>query len=147
MEGQEANWHHGSLSRDAAELLLEKKEVGTFLFRDSESRSGFSLSLRVHDKTKHYMVRKQPSGLYMLVGKQHEFETISELIEFFRSTPASTTDGVCLKFPCPRETTGRTYVSLADDDEVNYNALDEVKELAKRKVQQNMMRRLSTDSV
>jgi len=38
--------HFGSISRDTAESLLERRELGTYLFRESESRSGCSLSLR-----------------------------------------------------------------------------------------------------
>jgi len=39
-------WFHGRITRVLAEARLEEQDVGTFLFRESESRPGYSLSLR-----------------------------------------------------------------------------------------------------
>ena len=43
-------WFHGSITRHTAEARLSQYAVGTYLFRESETRPGFSLSLRVPDK-------------------------------------------------------------------------------------------------
>ena len=49
-------WFHGVISRREAERLLTTKPVGCFLVRVSESRFGYSLSFRVIDRCKHYII-------------------------------------------------------------------------------------------
>jgi hypothetical protein len=39
-------WYHGSIPRGIAEERLDKSAIGTFLVRESESRPGYSLSIK-----------------------------------------------------------------------------------------------------
>eukprot|EP00054_Salpingoeca_dolichothecata_P015750 m.91229 g.91229 ORF g.91229 m.91229 type:complete len:196 (+) comp21634_c1_seq2:41-628(+) len=96
-------WFHGSVPRGVAEKRLQNAAIGTFLFRESESRPGFSLSVKVPNKIKHFMVSKKQSGKIYLVGKPSEFDELEELVDFHRTTATSTSDGTCLLFPCPQE--------------------------------------------
>ena len=40
------SWFHGSIPRHICEEQLEQQEIGTFLVRESESRPGYSLSVK-----------------------------------------------------------------------------------------------------
>jgi len=93
-------WYHGTISRQASEDRLMACKSGAFLFRKSESRVGLSLSVRVDDKVKHYMVQQKPNGMYNVMGKDKEFESVHHLVKFYSSEPLSHTDGQLLKGPC-----------------------------------------------
>lgn len=130
-------WYHGSIPRNVAEELLESQPIGSFLFRESESRPGFSLSIKVADKVKHFMVTEKSPGKWALVGKQNEFSKVKELVEFHRTTPPSTTDGVCLVSACPKpggeNEDENPYVDLVDDG-VNHEVMLTVKKLSEAKL-------------
>eukprot|EP00047_Mylnosiga_fluctuans_P003937 m.231836 g.231836 ORF g.231836 m.231836 type:complete len:183 (-) comp12267_c0_seq1:807-1355(-) len=152
--GLQSQWFHGSLSRVEAEARLEGRPVGTFLFRDSESRKGYSLSVRAPDRIKHYIVNyNEKTNLYQLVGKPTEFENIPTLVEFYKSNPTSTTDGTCLMYACPNgqpapapEPTPSgipmgdddNYVALVEGAGANKKVMEEVRELAQRKREQRV---------
>ena len=78
-----------------AEGRLVNQPIGTFLFRESESRPGFSLSLRVQGKVKHFMVQQKSECVYALVGKPREFSSMQELVEFHGTTPTSSAVRAC----------------------------------------------------
>eukprot|EP00040_Diaphanoeca_grandis_P026919 m.151835 g.151835 ORF g.151835 m.151835 type:complete len:153 (+) comp30783_c2_seq1:2230-2688(+) len=118
-------WFHGSITRSLAEQRLADALKGTYLFRESETRPGFSLSLKVPEKVKHFMVAKKDSGLWYLVGKTQEFNSIDELIEWFskEENPTNSSDSTCLQYPCPtEEESPYTYILDAPVDNV---AMDE----------------------
>mmetsp|Transcript_19242 Transcript_19242/g.50010 ORF Transcript_19242/g.50010 Transcript_19242/m.50010 type:complete len:164 (-) Transcript_19242:414-905(-) len=116
-------WFHGSITRHTAEQRLSDCAVGTYLFRESETRPGFSLSLRVPDKVKHFMIsQKEDSGLWYLVGKKKEFKSMFDLIEFHGTTQTNQGDGTCLLYPCP-VTEENPYVEMSNSVEVDDEAL------------------------
>lgn len=130
---QEA-WFHGSITRVTAEERLDKSVIGTYLFREAESRPGLSLSVRVPDRIKHFMISQKDDGKWFLVGKPSEFDDMYKLIEFHGEHPTSSTDGTCLKYPCP------VNLVIDDDDEnpyvelesgpVNTDVLDQVRRMS-----------------
>lgn len=66
-------------------------------------RPGLSLAVRVPDRIKHFIILQNPETLrWQLVGKPTEFKDVYELVTYYGETPTSTTDGTCLKYPCPR---------------------------------------------
>lgn len=131
-------WFHGRITRYLAEARLESQPVGSFLFRDSETRDGYSLSMRVPDKIKHFMISEERPNVYKLVGKPSEFSTMNDLVEFYKTSPTSTTDGVCLLVPCPEQDAydddeqENPYVDLIEG-EVNTEAMEEVQKLSRKK--------------
>jgi len=98
-------WFHGSIPRSLAEQRLDDVSQGTYLFRESETRPGISLSLKVPGKVKHFLCDKKESGLWHVNGKQQEFTSLDELIEFFslEENPTNRKDKTCLLYPCPLE--------------------------------------------
>jgi len=130
------SWFHGSITRSLAEQRLMDALKGTFLFRESETRPGFSLSLKVPDKVKHFMITKKNSGWY-LVGKPQEFDTIDELIAWFsqEENPTNSSDNTSLKYPCPSEDEN-PYVVMVDtvlDADALTNAMRAEQSASKKK--------------
>ena len=54
--GKPHDWFHGVITRREAERLLTHKPIGCYMVRVSESRFGYSLSFRIMDRCKHYMI-------------------------------------------------------------------------------------------
>ena len=74
------------------------------------------------------------------MGKPTEFKDVFELVQYHGSTPTSTTDGTCLKYPCPVAGPGgaddddeNPYVDLVNDGKVNQEALDQARRMSKDK--------------
>jgi len=133
---QEA-WFHGSITRVTAEERLDKSVIGTYLFREAESRPGLSLSVRVPDRIKHFMISQKDDGKWFLVGKPSEFDDMYKLIEYHGEHPTSSTDGTCLKYPCPVNMIGAVddddenpYVELETGQQVNLEVLDQVRRMS-----------------
>lgn len=97
-------WFHGHLSgRDAEKQLLEKGKIGSFLVRESQTSPGdYVLTVRT-DVTKapvthvkiHYEKDKYD------VGGGEEFDSLTELVDYYKKNPMVDTTGtvVALKSP------------------------------------------------
>ena len=92
-------WFHGLISRKEAEELLAPRYIGCFLVRVSENRFGYTLSYRVSDRCRHYMVEQDTHGRYALVGVPKVCSSLNELIEWF-SRNRINDDGDMLREPC-----------------------------------------------
>ncbi|OAF67482.1 hypothetical protein A3Q56_04772 [Intoshia linei] len=74
------DWYHGSISRSAAEYLLNSGINGSFLIRESESMPGnWSISLRYEGKTFHYRVNKTKQMIY--ISKDLLFSSLPKLVK------------------------------------------------------------------
>ncbi|KAK2835565.1 hypothetical protein Q5P01_016049 [Channa striata] len=80
-------WFHGIISRKTAEELLLPKPPGYFLVRISESRIGYTLSYRVEDRCRHFMIEALEDGQYIIVGENRRHQCLQDLVEFHRRTP------------------------------------------------------------
>lgn len=67
-QGNFLPWFHGIISRKEAERLLAPRNIGCFLVRVSENRFGYTLSYRIIDRCRHYMIEQDTQGRYALVG-------------------------------------------------------------------------------
>lgn len=112
----EPAWYHGNIPRAAAEERLANQNRGTYLFRDSETRLGYALSVRITAKTKHFIVEADEKGTFRLMGKPGEFATVDGLIAHFASTPVSTSDQAYLLLPCPKRASVDTPSPGASED-------------------------------
>ncbi|KAF5891734.1 tyrosine-protein phosphatase non-receptor type 6-like, partial [Clarias magur] len=100
-------WYHGHLSGpDAEKLLRERGETGTFLVRESLSNPGnYVLSALTDEKNtkgkrvSHIKILYSNNGY--TVGGKEVFDTLSELVEFYRKTAIEEVTGtkVYLKQP------------------------------------------------
>ena len=95
------DWFHGKISRVVSEnKLLNCTTEGSFLFRESEnSPGGFSLSVRVHNRTgihiQHFKVLRDDSGKYFIWAVK--FNSLNELIEYHITRSVCRKDDIFLK--------------------------------------------------
>ncbi|XP_071954506.1 myosin-IIIb-like isoform X2 [Antedon mediterranea] len=88
-DGQFAPWFHGIITRRASEQLLENKTIGCFLIRVSESRFGYSMSIKTPSKIKHFMIDQLRNGKYVVVGELPVFKTLNEMVAYYQKNPVS----------------------------------------------------------
>nr|XP_020494584.1 hematopoietic SH2 domain-containing protein homolog isoform X1 [Labrus bergylta] len=80
-------WFHGIISRKTAEELLMSKPPGYFLIRVSESRIGYTLSLRAEDRCRHFMIDALEDGHYIIVGETRRHRCLQDMVDFHRRNP------------------------------------------------------------
>ena len=80
-------------------LLQRFNGVGSFLVRDSETQPGdFSLSIRDHERVRHYKIRKLETGQFFVTRKV-TFQTISDLVAYYKLQA----DGLCSHLAKPAQ--------------------------------------------
>ncbi|KAF6216477.1 hypothetical protein GE061_000819 [Apolygus lucorum] len=98
-----SSWYFGQMSRqDATDLLMEEKEGGVFLVRDSISIHGdYVLCVREDSKVSHYIINKiqQNEQIKYRIGDQM-FDDIPKLLAFYKLHYLDTTP---LIRPAPRK--------------------------------------------
>ncbi|XP_078010182.1 hematopoietic SH2 domain-containing protein isoform X3 [Phascolarctos cinereus] len=80
-------WYHGDISREAAESLLQKKPLGCFLVRVSQSHAGYTLSYRGRDRCRHFMIKLLADGYFAIPGEKGVHSTLVELVNFYQKIP------------------------------------------------------------
>ncbi|XP_069854595.1 hematopoietic SH2 domain-containing protein-like [Dipodomys merriami] len=79
-------WFHGTISREAAEKLLEPLPAGSFLIRVSHSHVGYTLSCRAPGCCRHFMVKMLDDG--RVSGPDGEAHaSLDALVTHHRRTP------------------------------------------------------------
>lgn len=104
-------WFHGSISGAEAEELVRNHGVdGSFLVRESQSNlGGYVLTIRTKDeisqadKVDHIMIRCHHNKYDIGGGK--EFDTLSDLLEYYKQHPMVETKGNVVNMKCPLNTT------------------------------------------
>ncbi|XKL67942.1 hypothetical protein PGB90_003433 [Kerria lacca] len=94
-------WFHGHLSgKEAEKLILEKGKNGSFLVRESQSKPGdYVLSVRTDDKVTHVMIRSKDNKYD--VGGGEKFDSLTDLIEYYRQNPMVETSGTVVNLKQP----------------------------------------------
>nr|CAB3264229.1 cytoplasmic protein NCK2 [Phallusia mammillata] len=83
------DWFFGKISRQEAERLLEgRAQTGEFLVRDSETATGFSISMKMPGRIRHFKVSALPNGEYGI--GQRKFESLEALIAHYKRAPIYT---------------------------------------------------------
>ncbi|XP_068958225.1 hematopoietic SH2 domain-containing protein [Petaurus breviceps papuanus] len=80
-------WYHGSISRQAAENLLQKKLLGCFLVRESLNHVGYTLSYRAQDCCRHFMITLLANGCLMIPGEERVHSTLVDLVNYHQENP------------------------------------------------------------
>ncbi|XP_071844777.1 myosin-IIIb-like isoform X2 [Apostichopus japonicus] len=83
------NWFHGIITRRQSEKLLADQNSGAFLVRVSESRFGYTVSLKADEKCKHFAVDQLRNKRYVVVGEERAFRNLMELVKHYRANPIS----------------------------------------------------------
>ena len=76
--------------------------IGGFLIRVSETRFGYSLSVRAAQRVKHFMIDQTPSSKYVVVGEPQVHKSLAKLVEYHKATPV-TSDGDLLTKSCGQQ--------------------------------------------
>ncbi|NXG38397.1 GRAP protein, partial [Dromaius novaehollandiae] len=90
-------WYAGRISRQLAEeLLLQRRHLGAFLIRESESAPGeFSISVNYGQHVQHFKVLRERNGKYFLW--EEKFNSLNELVDFYRTTTIAKKQQVFLR--------------------------------------------------
>lgn len=85
-------WFHGKISREDAESLLNPREDGLFLVRESTNFPGdYTLCVCYKSKVEHYRVIYKDNKL--TIDEEEYFENLSQLVEHYQNDA----DGLCTK--------------------------------------------------
>ncbi|CAH1407086.1 unnamed protein product [Nezara viridula] len=83
-------WFHGKISREAAETLLNPREDGLFLVRESTNFPGdYTLCVCFQGKVEHYRVKYKDNQL--TIDDEEFFQTLAQLVEHYEEDA----DGLC----------------------------------------------------
>ncbi|XP_026463781.1 tyrosine-protein kinase CSK-like [Ctenocephalides felis] len=83
-------WFHGKISRERAEQLLQPREDGLFLVRESTNFPGdYTLCVCFQNKVEHYRVKYHDNQL--TIDDEEFFETLAQLVEHYEQDA----DGLC----------------------------------------------------
>ncbi|XP_044741677.1 tyrosine-protein phosphatase corkscrew [Chrysoperla carnea] len=95
-------WFHGHLTgKEAERTLLERSKNGSFLVRESQSKIGdFVLCVRNDDRVLQVIIRCRNDNRYDIGGGE-EFDSLSELIEHYKSNPMVETSGTVVHLKQP----------------------------------------------
>ncbi|XP_043985142.1 hematopoietic SH2 domain-containing protein homolog isoform X2 [Gambusia affinis] len=85
--GSVPDWFHGIITRKTAEERLTLKPPGYFLIRVSESRVGYTLSYRVNEHSRHFMIDVLEDGQYIILGENRTHRSLQDLVDFHRRNP------------------------------------------------------------
>uniref|UniRef100_A0A3B5KHB6 SH2 domain-containing protein n=1 Tax=Takifugu rubripes TaxID=31033 RepID=A0A3B5KHB6_TAKRU len=80
-------WFLGFITRKDAEEILREKELGCFLIRLSDKAIAYILSYKGRDRCRHFVINQSQSGQFLVCGDSTGHGTLSELIEYYRTTP------------------------------------------------------------
>ncbi|KAL1772965.1 hematopoietic SH2 domain-containing protein [Sigmodon hispidus] len=80
-------WFHGTISRKAAENLLESQPLGTFLIRVSHSHVGYTLSYKAQTCCRHFMVKLSDNGTFSLAGDHVTHASLDAMVSFHQQKP------------------------------------------------------------
>lgn len=93
-------WFHGKITRDQAEDLLQPREDGLFLVRESTNFPGdYTLCVAFSNKVEHYRVIYRDNKL--TIDEEEFFENLTQLVEHYEKDA----DGLCtqLKRSVPKK--------------------------------------------
>ncbi|KAK6479875.1 1-phosphatidylinositol 4,5-bisphosphate phosphodiesterase gamma-2-like [Huso huso] len=79
-------WFYSSLCREEAEEKLFKvPKDGAFLIRGREEPGSFAITFKAEGKVKHCKIQRE--GRIYIIGTSAEFESLVELVNYYRKTP------------------------------------------------------------
>jgi len=110
-------WFHGKISRDQAENLLQPREDGLFLVRESTNFPGdYTLCVCYQGKVEHYRVIYKDNKL--TIDEEEFFSNLAELVEHYEKDA----DGLCTRLERSVAKQGKTdfFVDRKDFEEAGW---------------------------
>lgn len=103
-------WFYGSITRDEAERLLQPREEGLFLVRESTNYPGdYTLCVCFQEKVEHYRVKYHDKKL--TIDDEEYFDNLSQLVAHYEQDA----DGLCTQLMKPLEKAhGLSYMDSTD---------------------------------
>ncbi|KAM6164970.1 SH2 domain-containing protein 4B isoform 2-T2 [Rhynchocyon petersi] len=95
-----APWFHGIITREDAEDLLESMTEGAFLVRVSDKIWGYTLSYRLQQGFKHFLVDASGDFYSFLGVDPNRHATLTDLIDFHKEEIITVSGGELLQKPC-----------------------------------------------
>ncbi|XP_042563294.1 1-phosphatidylinositol 4,5-bisphosphate phosphodiesterase gamma-2-like isoform X2 [Clupea harengus] len=93
-------WFYDNLSRvEAEDSLMRIPRDGAFLIRQREDHDSYAITFRGDGKVKHCRIQKE--GSRYVLGSSAEFESLVELVDYFRKIPLYRK--IKLRYPVTRE--------------------------------------------
>lgn len=93
-------WYHGPITRETAEQLLQPREEGLFLIRESVNYPGdFTLCVCFQDGVQHYRIIYDGKERYT-IDEEEYFASLEDLVEFYISDANGLV--TCLSRPLPK---------------------------------------------
>jgi c-src tyrosine kinase len=106
------SWFHGKITRDEAERLLQPREEGLFLVRESTNYPGdYTLCVCFQEKVEHYRVKYLDKKL--TIDDEEYFDDLSQLVAHYEDDA----DGLCTQLKRPLEknqSQGLSYMNSTD---------------------------------
>lgn len=94
------NWYHGKMSQEDANRLLSVVDGPHFLVRESRREAGMLiLSVKDEKGITHFPIDRGP-GWYSLTNSSNEFDTVGELVAYYKNKSRSENPTLCLGSPC-----------------------------------------------
>lgn len=91
-------WFHGSITRDEAENLLQPRDEGLFLVRESTNYPGdYTLCVCFQGKVEHYRVKYLDKKL--TIDDEEYFDNLNQLVAHYEKDA----DGLCTQLMRPLE--------------------------------------------
>nr|KAI8768231.1 tyrosine-protein kinase CSK-like [Biomphalaria glabrata] len=104
-------WYHGKISRLDAERLLNPRETGLFLVRDSNNFVGdYTLCVCFQDRVEHYHIKYADNKLS--IDNEEFFTTLEELVQHYKADA----DGLCTRLIRPVTKQGNNFVTVSMQD-------------------------------
>lgn len=89
-----SRWFHGKIKREKSEELLDVKEDGLFLVRESVNYPGdFTLSVCHRNKVEHYRIMYKENK--MTIDEESYFDNLAQLVEVLFPCVNFVITGIC----------------------------------------------------
>ncbi|XP_064620073.1 tyrosine-protein kinase CSK-like [Lineus longissimus] len=104
-------WFHGNITREKTEDILNPRQDGLFLIRDSQNFKGnYTLSVAFEQKVEHYKILFQNNKL--TIDEEEYFDNLTDLVDHYKKDA----DGLCVNLKQGLEKKGPLNFSVNQDD-------------------------------
>ena len=97
------DWYHGKLSQEEANKLLTAMGGPCFLVREERRKHGtLVISVMGERGINHFPINRGP-GWYEVIGTAHKFDTVGELVTYYKTNSLSGYSQLMLGSSCARK--------------------------------------------